>query len=111
MKPAETGVSRRASIMLPMSDGGEAVTIRRLPDGDVQPARMESREPHQLLIALSNEPAAGKFEAGALVEIQCSEAIYLGTVLHQRNSGMTICVEHSVNRAALAEIEDAWRDP
>jgi hypothetical protein len=96
--------------MLQMSEGSEAVTVRRLPDGDVQPARMEVREPHQLLIALPNEPTC-KFEAGALIEIQSSETIYLGTVLHQRNSGMAISIEHSVNRAALAEIEDAWRDP
>jgi hypothetical protein len=95
--------------MKQMPEGSEAVTVRRLPDGDAQPARIESREHHQLLIALPAEQAGGKFTAGTLVEIQSQEAIYLGAVLHRQDFHLTISVEHALNRAALAEIEDAWR--
>jgi hypothetical protein len=97
--------------MKQMSEGSETVTVRRLPDGHVQPARIETREHHHLLIALAGEAAARGFEAGALIEIQSAETIYLGTVLRQQDSRLGISVEHAVNRAVLAEIEDAWRDP
>jgi hypothetical protein len=93
-----------------MGEGSAAVTIRCLPDGAAQPARIESREYDQLLIALPDESAAREFETGALIEIQSEEAIYLGAVLHRQDLQVTIFIEHAVNRAALAEIEDAWRD-
>jgi hypothetical protein len=100
-----------STIMKRMAEGSAAVTVRRLPDGDAQPARIESREHDQLLIALPDESAAREFEAGALIEIQSEEAVYLGAVLHRHDLQVTIFVEHAVNRAALAEIEDAWREP
>jgi hypothetical protein len=93
-----------------MPEGSAAATVRRLPDGDAQPARIESREHDRLLIALPGDAAAREFDAGALIEIQSEEAIYLGAVLHRQDLQVAISVEHAVNRAALAEIEDAWRD-
>jgi hypothetical protein len=97
--------------MKQMSEGSAAVTVRRLPDGDAQPARIESREHDQLLIALRDGSAAREFEAGVLIEVQSEEAIYLGAVSHRQDLQVTIFIEHAVNRAALAEVEDAWREP
>lgn len=94
-----------------MSDRSEAVTVRRLPDGAVQPGRIESRERHQLLLAPLPEGTGRDFEMGSLIEIQSADAIYLGAVLRRQGSGVVIAVEHALNRTALAEIEATWRDP
>jgi len=96
--------------MKTMPEGSAAVTVRRLPDGDAQSARIESREHDRLLIVLPGDAAAREFEAGTLIEIESEEAIYLGAVLHRQDLHVWISVEHAVNRAALAEIEDTWRD-
>ena len=68
------------------------------------------REHDRLLIALPADAAAREFDAGALIEIRSEEAIYLGAVLHRQDLHLAISVEHAVNRSALADIEDAWRD-
>ncbi|HEY4360934.1 MAG TPA: hypothetical protein VGN17_08195 [Bryobacteraceae bacterium] len=97
--------------MKQMSERSEAVTVRRLPDGPVQPARIESREGHQLLLSSLSEGEVREFPSGALLEIQSGDSIYLGAVLCRQDSGTLVAVEHVIHRAALAEIEEAWHSP
>jgi len=97
--------------MKQMSERSEAVTVRRLPDGAVQPARLESREGHQLLLSSLSEGAVREFAPGLLIEVQSGDAIFLGAVLRRQDSGTLVAVEHVIHRAALAEIEEAWRSP
>jgi hypothetical protein len=97
-----------------MSERNEAVTVRRLPDGPVQSARIENLEGPQLLLSLfsegtSSQATAREFEAGTLIEIQSEESILLGAVVRSQDARIAVTVEHAINRTALAEIEEAWR--
>jgi hypothetical protein len=93
-----------------MSEQSEAVTVRRLPDGPVQSVRIERREDHQLLLSPLSQDASREWKSGTLLEIQAEESIYLGVVLRQ-DSQILVAVEHAINRASLAEIEEGWRSP
>ncbi len=75
----------------------------------VQSARVESQEGQHLLLTLPSEGAAREFETGTLLEIQSDESILLGVVLRRQDASIAVIVEHAINRAALAEIEEAWR--
>lgn len=55
--------------------------------------------------------ADAEFRAGVLVEVQSPEAVYLGEVLERQDLYLVIAMEHTVERAALAEIENVWRKP
>lgn len=93
-----------------MPEPSEVVTIRRLPDGDAQPARVAVRTSDRLALVPAGGPEEG-FEAGTLVEIEDAQALYLGQVVgRQPDSLVDIAVEHFIDRAALAEIEKAWKD-
>ena len=93
-----------------MPDPTEFVTIRRLPDGDVQTARIANQSPSRLVLSpIGPEPALG-FATGMLVQIDSPEAMYLGEVIgRQKDSLVTVAVEHFIDRAALAEIEKVWK--
>jgi hypothetical protein len=88
----------------------EFVTIRRLPDGAAQSARIANQAPDRLALApAGDEPSLG-FDAGTLVQIDSPEAVYLGEVIgRQHDSLVTVAVEHFIDRAALAEIEKVWK--
>lgn len=92
-----------------MSGQMDLVTVRRLPDGEPQTARIESGGRRQILITLIDD--AQDFPLGALVEAQTSETLYLGEVLERRESRLVVAVEHAINRAALGEIDEMWRKP
>jgi len=98
------------SIIGKMPGSDEFVTIRRLPDGTAQAARITNRAPGRLALApVGHEPAQG-FDAGVLVEIGAPEAVYLGEIIgRQKDSLVTVAVEHFIDRAALAEIEKVWK--
>ena len=100
-----------ASIMIQMSDGGEAVTVRLLPDGAPEPACIKTSKRHELLLSSANGGSGPVFKPGALIEIQSPSAIYLGAVLRQEDRGLLVAVEHSIDRASLAEIERVWGSP
>jgi hypothetical protein len=61
--------------------------------------------------------SAGRLPIGTLVEIEGAEAIYFGEVVACQSdpSGpaganrFTVSVEHFIDRAALAEIDTAWK--
>jgi hypothetical protein len=93
-----------------MPDPTEFVTIRRLPDGVTQTARVANQGPGRLALApIGVEPPLG-FATGMLVQIDSPEAMYLGEVIEpQKDSLVTVAVEHFIDRAALAEIEKVWK--
>ena len=93
-----------------MPDPTEFVTIRRLPDGDTQTARIVNQSPDRLALApVGAEPGPG-LATGMLVQIDSPEAMYLGEVIgRQKDSLVTVAVEHFIDRAALAEIEKVWK--
>jgi len=93
-----------------MLESSEFATIRRLPDGSARTARIASRSADRLTLVSFHDEPDGAFDAGALVEIDSSEALYLGEVIgRQKDSLVTVVVEHFIDRAALAEIERVWK--
>jgi hypothetical protein len=92
-----------------MSKPSDFVTIRRLPDGRAQPARMTDRTADRVTVAPAGEDWVG-LETGSLVEIDAPEVLYLGEIAGcQPDSLVVVSVEHFVDRAALAEIESVWK--
>jgi hypothetical protein len=95
-----------------MPEQTEFVTVRRLPDGGAQTARIANRAPDRLALEpVDNEPDLG-FEPGVLVQIDSPAAMYLGEVVGPpKNSLLTVAVEHFIDRSALAEIQKVWKTP
>jgi hypothetical protein len=104
-----------------MPELSEVVTVRKLPDGGAQPARIAKPDiDHVTVFQLGVEGedlSAGRLPIGTLVEIEGAEAIYFGEVVACQSdpSGtaganrFTVSVEHFIDRAALAEIDTAWK--
>lgn len=109
------------SIIKKMPELSEVVTVRKLPDGGAQPARLAKPDVDHLIV-FPLEVQADALHAsippiGALVEIEGAEAIYFGEVVAGQSdpSGtvstdrFTVSVEHFIDRVALAEIDTAWK--
>ncbi|HLW75692.1 MAG TPA: hypothetical protein VKS01_01885 [Bryobacteraceae bacterium] len=85
------------------------MTIRRLPDGPRQSARITNRTIDHITLIPSGENA-NEMGAGSLVEIDGVEGFYLGEIVAlQAESKILVAIEHFVDRAALAEIESVWK--
>lgn len=50
-----------------------------------------------------------EFVSGALVEVKGEGILYLGVVLGRQESVMQVAIEHAVDRAALAALQEVWR--
>lgn len=82
------------------------VKLRCLPDGDFQEGHEIGRKGRMLELDLSDE--ARGFPRGALLEIECGSMLYLGELQERIGSTAVVLVEHAVDRARLASIQDAW---
>lgn len=97
----------------------EAVTVRLLHAGEPGAGRsghLENREGRRLTVSLTADNAADDLntddlKTGAVVEVECEHFLFLGEILGRQSSRLIIAVEHAVNRAALAEIQDVWHVP
>lgn len=107
-----------------MSDATDGVTVRLLPDAEPLPCRVESLQGRRLILRLSTSTvpldANGKgpvkdsskdLKMGALVEVLTEPFLYLGEVLGRQEEVLIVEVEHSVNRKALAAIQETWDIP
>lgn len=93
-----------------MPESDEAATIRCLPDGTAQTARLTTRTPGRLELTPGGGKPMRAIAVGALVEIDTPAAVYLGEVIGlQKDSQVTVAVEHFIDRAALEEIDKVWR--
>jgi hypothetical protein len=90
-----------------MAEGSE-VSLRKLPDGDVKPARECSWSGRYLELELLDD--GDEFGIGALVEIETGEAIYLGEAQRRQGPRLWVAVEHSVDRGKLARIQESWNE-
>jgi hypothetical protein len=95
---------------------GDPVTIRKLSAGDSREGSLHDLEGSLLRIRL--EP--GRLESGTaqpefvtadLVEVMCSQTLCLGEVQGSEGDLLIVNVEHSVDRAALASIQQVWYRP
>ncbi len=86
---------------------GEPVTIRGLSGGQYEAGVLRECEGNLVRIRLER----GEFNASDLVEITGPETLYLGEVQGREGGLLIVSVEHSVDRAALAAIEQVWYRP
>ncbi|MGA3028662.1 MAG: hypothetical protein ABSF98_28280 [Bryobacteraceae bacterium] len=94
-----------------MPEPDRQVTIRRLPDGEPQPAAGHSLTGALLRVELPPTPANRQFGIGALVEVESADVLYLGEVQGCQGPLLLIAVEHAVDRGTLAAIQQVWQPP
>ena len=107
-----------------MSDANDGVTVRLLPAAEPMPCQVESLHGRRLILRLPSSKASPDAKAndaakdsakdlkmGALVEVLTEPFLYLGEVLGRQEELLIIEVEHSVNRKALAAIQETWDIP
>ena len=82
------------------------VKLRCLPDGDFQEGAEVGWEGRVLEVDLLGGREG--FSPGAPLEIKCGSMLYLGELQHGSGSTARILVEHFVDRAKLASMQDAW---
>jgi hypothetical protein len=70
----------------------------------LEPGRLESGR-------LESENAPPEFLAADLVEVTGSQALFLGEVQGREGELLIVNVEHSVDRAALDDIQQVWYRP
>jgi hypothetical protein len=92
-----------------MLQADRGVTVRRLPDGEPQQGKQNGRVGTLLHVELPPNPATRQFSVGAPLEVESPGVLYLGEVHSYRDSMLVIAVEHTVDRAALAAIQETWR--
>ncbi len=85
-----------------MAEQNEWVTVRQLLDGKAHSGHLESSDGQRLRVSVP------EFKAGALVEVQSEHLLYFGVVLGKQDSAMLIAIEHTVDRTALAAIQEVW---
>jgi len=90
-----------------MADGSE-VTLHRLPEGGIQRAVERSWSGRHLELELF--AGGDDLGIGALVEIETGAAIYLGEIQRRQGPRLWVAVEHSVDRAKLARIQESWNE-
>ncbi|HXR36407.1 MAG TPA: hypothetical protein VN754_10685 [Candidatus Binataceae bacterium] len=93
-----------------MAEPERRITVRRLPDGKTYDGFERGRRGALLDVELAPDTPA-LLGTGALVEVQSSTHIYLGEVQGVRGATLRISVEHIVDRAALAAIQQVWQGP
>jgi hypothetical protein len=95
---------------------GDPVTIRKLSAGDGREGELHDQEGSLLRIRLESgrfEPgkAQPEFVTADLVEVTSSQTLCLGEVQGREGELLIVSVEHSVDRAALAAIQQVWYRP
>lgn len=90
-----------------MAQGSE-VALRRLPEGSFERAVERSWSGRYVGLDLLQD--SDQFPIGTLVEIDTGEFIYLGEIQRRQGLELWISVEHSVNRAKLARIQEVWNE-
>jgi hypothetical protein len=90
---------------------GDPVTIRKWSTGDYREGILHSHEGSLIRIRLELERPQPEFVAADLVEVTCSQTLFLGEVQGREGELLIVKVEHSVDRAALAAIQQVWYRP
>jgi hypothetical protein len=91
-----------------VAEQNEWVTVRQLSDAKAHSGRLESSEGQRLRVGIPPLANGTEFKAGALVEVQSEHLLYFGVVLGKQDSAMLIAIEHTVDRTALAAIQEVW---
>jgi hypothetical protein len=90
---------------------GDPVTIRKFSAVDSREGNLHSEEGSLLRIRLEPGGAQPEFLTADLVEVMCSQTLCLGEVQGREGELLIVNVEHAVDRAALAAIQQVWYRP
>jgi hypothetical protein len=94
-----------------VSESDQEAIIRRLPEGDARRGILQDVAGRLLKIRVGSDSTARDFTTGSLVEVACTQMLYLGEVHSQLDELVTVFVEHSVDRATLSAIRRVWYRP
>jgi hypothetical protein len=90
----------------------QLVTVRRLPGGASRAASVQSLNGRLMWLSLDSFPVDPELRTGDLVEITSPLHLYLGEVVSARQAEtIAVQVEHGLDRAALALIQNVWHSP
>lgn len=92
-------------------DQNQQVTVRRLPDGTPREALFHGLNGPLLSLNVSSAQAEADLNIGDLVEIATRRHLYLGEVNARETDTIIVGVEHSLDRAALEQIQRLWQGP
>jgi hypothetical protein len=95
---------------------GDPVTMRKLSAGDYRAGSLHNQEGSLLRIRLEpgrleSSGTQPEFVTADLVEVTCSQTLCLGEVQGREGELLIVRVEHSLDRAALAAIQQVWYRP
>jgi|HubBroStandDraft_5_1064220.scaffolds.fasta_scaffold496047_2 hypothetical protein len=82
------------------------VKLRCLPNGEFLNVGEIAWEGNLLHLTV---PDGTGVSPGALAEIESESALYFGEVRQCNGSAIRVLVEHSLDRARLASLQDNWR--
>lgn len=92
-------------------DSGEQVTIRKLSGGPYRTGRLQHSEGNLLKIRLEADATQPELNLADLVELTCASTLCLGEIQGRQDGFLIVGVEHSVDRDALAVIQQVWYRP
>ena len=81
-----------------------AIKLRHLPEGPFQDAFEVGLRGRLLDVDL----AGLDLPLGALLEIECGSMLYFGQLREKTGSAAAVLIEHSLDRAKLKPIQEAW---
>jgi hypothetical protein len=83
-----------------------AVRLHSLPDGEFREAVETCWSGSLLELDLLGQ--GPEWPRGVLLEIECGSMLYLGELQRQSGSQAAILVEHVLDRAKLAPLQESW---
>ncbi len=84
---------------------GDQITFRCLPDGNTQHGSVNCVQEKRVQVDFTR---AADLKLDTPVELQTGEALYLGIVEQVGGGQFWVCVEHYLNRKALAGLQAVW---
>ena len=90
---------------------GEEVRLRQLPAGGFRHGFHRGLQGNLLEVEFASAEQVEGIQSGWLVEVESERTIYLGELQTRQGMKAVIRVEHTVDRPALAAIQDVWDYP
>jgi hypothetical protein len=92
---------------------GQQLRLRRLPQGTAQGAIVQAVEGRVMVLDLVQRDLltdSADFLAGAPVEMDGEDALFLGMIEHREGERVRVRVEHMLERQALSRIQALWKE-
>lgn len=84
------------------------IRLRVLPEGEIRDGWEAGWSGALLEIVFPDQSDGSVLPAGAPVEVHSEDRVYLGMLRESRPSGVSVEVEHSLDRHRLGWIQDVW---